>query len=177
MPSLEFECDTPVPADPNRPAMLALAVKPMQPKPGNVHVLDDACRIQGRQLHAQALRVMWLDSGDTAGFKIPTQSLVSKRLDHARLYRVAHHATIRRSLQAFRLSPSYGCRRWIGNPVGAHAHRSLLRRCAIRVCQPGPITFQRSITSTGRRMEMSFWGFAERGHLSVGAGANDGRRD
>ncbi len=40
---------------------------------------------------------------------------------------------------------------------------SLLRRSAMRVCQPGPVAFQRSMTSTGSRMEMSLRGFAERG--------------
>src|SRR5437773_1196495 len=33
----------------------------------------------------------------------------------------------------------------------------------MRVCQPGPVAFQRSMTSTGRRIEMSLRGFAERG--------------
>ena len=41
--------------------------------------------------------------------------------------------------------------------------RTLLRRAAMRVCQPGPVAFQRSITSSGRRMEISFRGFVERG--------------
>lgn len=41
--------------------------------------------------------------------------------------------------------------------------RILLRRSAMRVCQPGPVAFQRSMTSTGSRMEMSLRGFADRG--------------
>src|ERR1041385_4143672 len=41
--------------------------------------------------------------------------------------------------------------------------RILLRRAAMRVCQPGPVALQRSITSTGRRIERSFRGLLERG--------------
>jgi len=62
-------------------------------------------------------------------------------------------------------------------------HRSLLSRSAMRVCHPGPVAFQRSMTSTGRRIEMSFRGFAERGRpplfttaresaFSVGSGSS-----
>jgi len=47
--------------------------------------------------------------------------------------------------------------------VKLHAQRILLRRSAMRVCQPGPVAFHRSITSTGSRREMSFRGLAERG--------------
>jgi hypothetical protein len=42
-------------------------------------------------------------------------------------------------------------------------YRALLRRSAMRVCQPGPVAFQRAITSAGSRREMSFLGFRERG--------------
>ena len=52
-------------------------------------------------------------------------------------------------------------------------HRSLLRRSAIRVCHPGPVAFQRSMTSTGRRIEMSFRGFAERGRPPLFTTARD----
>ena len=47
--------------------------------------------------------------------------------------------------------------------VKLHAQRILLRRSAIRVCQPGPVAFHRSITSTGSRSEINFRGLAERG--------------
>jgi len=40
---------------------------------------------------------------------------------------------------------------------------TLLRRSAIRVCQPGPVARQRATTSAGNRSEMSCRGFAERG--------------
>jgi len=43
-------------------------------------------------------------------------------------------------------------------PLGA-----LLRRAAIRVCQPGPVDFQRSITSAGNRKVSNLRGFAETG--------------
>jgi len=45
----------------------------------------------------------------------------------------------------------------------------------MRVCQPGPVAFQRSMTSMGRRMEISLRGFAERGRppLFTTARAND----
>ena len=33
----------------------------------------------------------------------------------------------------------------------------------MRVCQPGPVAFQRAMTSAGRRREMSFLGLSERG--------------
>ena len=33
----------------------------------------------------------------------------------------------------------------------------------MRDCQPGPVALQRSMTSTGRRMEMSFFGLADSG--------------
>lgn len=33
----------------------------------------------------------------------------------------------------------------------------------MRVCQPGPVALQRAMTSAGRRIEMSFLGFGERG--------------
>src|SRR5882672_9717893 len=42
-------------------------------------------------------------------------------------------------------------------------HRTLLRRSAKRVCQPGPVAFQRSITSAGRRSEISLRGFGDKG--------------
>ena len=42
-------------------------------------------------------------------------------------------------------------------------HRRLLRRSAIRVCQPGPVALHCSMTSTGRRIEMSFRGLSDRG--------------
>jgi hypothetical protein len=40
---------------------------------------------------------------------------------------------------------------------------TLLRRSAMRVCQPGPVARHRATTSAGRRKEMSCRGFAERG--------------
>jgi len=40
---------------------------------------------------------------------------------------------------------------------------ALARRSAMRVCQPGPVARQRFTTSGGRRREMSWRGFAERG--------------
>ena len=51
-----------------------------------------------------------------------------------------------------------------GLPDSASLHPSyagltLLRRSAIRVCQPGPVAFHRAITSSGRRREISFRGF------------------
>jgi len=42
-------------------------------------------------------------------------------------------------------------------------HRTLLNRSAIRVCQPAPVAFQRSITSTGNRREINLRGFGEMG--------------
>ena len=46
---------------------------------------------------------------------------------------------------------------------GVFAYRTELSRSAIRVCQPGPVAFQRSITSTGNLMESSLRGFVEMG--------------
>ena len=44
------------------------------------------------------------------------------------------------------------------------AYLTLLRRSAIRVCQPpGPVAFQRAMTFAGRRREMSFLGLSDRG--------------
>jgi len=37
----------------------------------------------------------------------------------------------------------------------------LLSRSALRVCQPAPVAFQRSITSTGRRSEISLRGLGD----------------
>src|SRR4029077_8813932 len=42
-------------------------------------------------------------------------------------------------------------------------YRVLVRRSAMRVCQPGPVAFQRAMTSAGSRSEMSFLGLSERG--------------
>jgi len=42
-------------------------------------------------------------------------------------------------------------------------YRDLLSRSAIRVCHPGPVAFQRSITFAGSRREINFRGFAETG--------------
>jgi hypothetical protein len=42
-------------------------------------------------------------------------------------------------------------------------YRDLPRRSAIRVCQPGPVAFQRSITSAGNRNVRSFRGLAATG--------------
>ena len=42
-------------------------------------------------------------------------------------------------------------------------HRTLLSRSAIRVCQPGPVAFQSSITSAGNRREINLRGFGESG--------------
>ncbi len=42
-------------------------------------------------------------------------------------------------------------------------YRVLLRRSALRVCHPGPVAFQREMTSSGSRIEMSFLGLSERG--------------
>jgi len=42
-------------------------------------------------------------------------------------------------------------------------HRTLLSRSAIRVCQPGPVAFQSSITSAGKRREINLRGFGESG--------------
>ena len=42
-------------------------------------------------------------------------------------------------------------------------HRTLLSRSAIRVCQPAPVAFQRSITSVGNRREINLRGLAESG--------------
>ena len=52
-------------------------------------------------------------------------------------------------------------------------HRRLLRRSAMRVCQPGPVAFHRSMTSTGSRIEMSLRGFAERGRPPLFTAARD----
>jgi hypothetical protein len=51
--------------------------------------------------------------------------------------------------------------------------RTLLRRAAMRVCQPGPEALHRSITSSGRRMEISFRGLAERGRPPFFTSARD----
>ena len=42
-------------------------------------------------------------------------------------------------------------------------YRTLLSRSAMRVCHPGPVAFQRSITSVGTRSEISLRGFGENG--------------
>src|SRR5258706_5607785 len=52
-------------------------------------------------------------------------------------------------------------------------HRRLLSRSAMRVCQPGPVAFHRSMTSTGSRIEMSLRGFAERGRPPLFTAARD----
>ena len=52
-------------------------------------------------------------------------------------------------------------------------HLRLLRRSAMRVCQPGPVAFQRSMTSTGSRIEMSLRGFEERGRPPLFTTARD----
>ncbi len=47
--------------------------------------------------------------------------------------------------------------------LGCRIQRTLLRRSAIRVCQPGPVAFHSSMTSAGRRIEINLRGLAERG--------------
>lgn len=42
-------------------------------------------------------------------------------------------------------------------------YRALLKRSAMRVCHPGPVDFQRSMTSAGSLSVISFLGFSERG--------------
>ncbi len=42
-------------------------------------------------------------------------------------------------------------------------HRTSLNRSAMRVCQPGPVAFHRSIKSAGNLIERSFRGLLERG--------------
>ena len=42
-------------------------------------------------------------------------------------------------------------------------HRTLLSRSAMRVCHPGPVALQRSMTSAGRRREINLRGFSDRG--------------
>src|SRR5262249_26577275 len=41
--------------------------------------------------------------------------------------------------------------------------RTLLNRSPMRVCHPGPVALQRSMTSAGRRREINFRGFSETG--------------
>ena len=41
--------------------------------------------------------------------------------------------------------------------------RVLLRRSAMRVCQPGPVAFHRAMTSAGNRSDINFRGLAETG--------------
>ena len=60
----------------------AIAFERMQAKSGNIHILDHLRRIQGRQLHPQALAVTGLNAGNAAGLIESTQSLVPERLDH-----------------------------------------------------------------------------------------------
>lgn len=55
------------------------------------------------------------------------------------------------------------CVRLVHCVVRLHFGWTLVRRSAIRVCQPGPVARQRRITFSGSRIEMSFRGFAERG--------------
>ena len=52
-------------------------------------------------------------------------------------------------------------------------YRALPRRSAIRLCQPGPLALQRSMTSTGSRMEMSLRGLADRGRPPLLTTARD----
>ena len=52
-------------------------------------------------------------------------------------------------------------------------YRALPRRSAIRVCQPGPVALQRSMTSTGSRMEISLRGLAKRGRPPLFTTARD----
>jgi len=42
-------------------------------------------------------------------------------------------------------------------------YRALLRRSAMRVCQPGPVAFQRAMTSAGSRNEINLRGLDETG--------------
>ena len=62
---------------------------------------------------------------------------------------------------------------WLTVRLGCTIQRTLLRRCAMRVCQPGPVAFHRSMTSKGRRMEMSLRGFAGRGRPPLFTTARD----
>ena len=52
-------------------------------------------------------------------------------------------------------------------------HRVLVRRSAMRVCQPGPVAFHRSMTSSGSRIEMSLRGLADRGRPPLFTTARD----
>lgn len=55
-------------------------------------------------------------------------------------------------------------RRWqSAAPKVRLLHRTLLSRSAMRVCHPGPVAFQRSITSAGSRSEINFRGFGDKG--------------
>ena len=46
---------------------------------------------------------------------------------------------------------------------GKGLHRTLRNRAAMRVCHPGPVALQRSMTSAGKRSEINFRGFSDRG--------------
>jgi hypothetical protein len=43
------------------------------------------------------------------------------------------------------------------------SYRTMLSRSAIRVCQPGPVDFQRAMTSAGNRIVINWRGFVDIG--------------
>ena len=47
--------------------------------------------------------------------------------------------------------------------LGCMPYRTFVSRSAMRVCQPGPLAFQRSRTSSGRRIVINLRGLVERG--------------
>jgi hypothetical protein len=47
--------------------------------------------------------------------------------------------------------------------LGAESYLALLSRSAMRVCHPGPVAFQRAMTSAGKRSEISCRGLEETG--------------
>jgi hypothetical protein len=55
----------------------------MQPKPWNIHVIDQLSSIQGNQQHPQPLCMCRLDSRNAPGLKELPQAFVSERLNHA----------------------------------------------------------------------------------------------
>src|SRR5215467_11591689 len=86
--------------------------------------------------------------------------LMSNRIGGFETKRGAFHAVRRPCVtvtQLVRVGAQYNLAEMTG------IYFTLLRRSAIRVCQPGPVAFQRAMTFAGRRREMSFLGLSERG--------------
>ena len=72
MTVLVLERQAPIAVNPYRPPAALLSPQFVQPKPRHSHVLDALRRIQGRKQHSQPLRVVGLNTSDTAGFEEPS---------------------------------------------------------------------------------------------------------